>query len=269
MPTIRASSLPEYQDCSRMAAAKMFRKDIEDAGFELRSKRNNIGGALGNAFHAGAAHILKTKMEKGYVAGVPEALEIATQEFALKAEEGIFYDDTTPGYAVAVTQIERQLKVWLPLAAEIVPAKVEFELKAADGPFEILGHPDVFTEDSWLRDHKSGFRSRQHHAQVGLYILLARSHGLDVQGVAIDWIKRTPRTKEQADPVTTVYDVNECERAALATLSRVKSDYLEFKSTGDPWSFLANPESMTCGSKWCPAWGTEFCHVGKPESGDK
>jgi hypothetical protein len=28
---------------------------------------------------------------------------------------------------------------------------------------------------------------------------------------------------------------------------------------GDPWAFAANPSSMLCSAKFCPAYGSDFC----------
>jgi hypothetical protein len=38
-----------------------------------------------------------------------------------------------------------------------------------------------------------------------------------------------------------------------------------FKETGDIWIFDYNNESNLCSRKWCRAWGTAACTMGRPE----
>jgi hypothetical protein len=34
---------------------------------------------------------------------------------------------------------------------------------------------------------------------------------------------------------------------------------------GDPWAFQSNPNSVLCGERFCPAWGTDFCRDWMPK----
>ena len=61
---IRASSLPNYPDCSLRWAATTMRKEIEGLGWELRDLPQNIGAANGTAVHAAAAQ--RAHHQEGY-----------------------------------------------------------------------------------------------------------------------------------------------------------------------------------------------------------
>jgi hypothetical protein len=57
--------------------------------------------------------------------------------------------------------------------------------------------------------------------------------------------------------------VAQCENVAMSLIRKLERDYKEFLETGDPNTFLANPASMLCSEKYCPAWGTGFCQFGR------
>jgi hypothetical protein len=84
-------------------------------------------------------------------------------------------------------------------------------------------------------------------------------------------VARVPVTKPQPDPVQFEVLIDPAETAASNILRSISRDIDTFRNgdperrtlPGDPWAFLANPSSMLCGAKWCPAHGTGFCHEGR------
>ena len=85
--------------------------------------------------------------------------------------------------------------------------------------------------------------------------------GTVLPDAALDQLFREARTYVawQPKPVTETQDVREIETAAIQVLAKMVTDIDEFRRTGDPWSFLANPNSRLCSPDWCKAWGTDFC----------
>ena len=66
--------------------------------------------------------------------------------------------------------------------------------------------------------------------------------------------------------------VAQAETAASNILRHIAGDLETFRNgdpvrrilPGDPWAFQANPSSILCSPKYCPAFGTTFCHEGDP-----
>ena len=273
--TIRASMLPGYADCARRAAAKQWRREIEDAGYELRELRPSVGAAVGTAVHAAAARMLQEKIDTGELGSGKDGIEIAIEAFREETEPGAEWDDTTPNVATAEAQIERlTLAYRLGVARHINPAAVEqaWEVPAGDD-FVLTGRCDVITVDGVVRDLKTGALPRPYQAQLGAYSLLARSQDppIDVSGVAVDFIRRTPKTKPQEPPVTETCDRGVSERAAWSVIERIRQDMSEFRrrlADGDEppeEAFLANPMSMMCRPQFCPAHGTKWCDLGRKD----
>jgi hypothetical protein len=161
------------------------------------------------------------------------------------------------------------------IAPDIEPIAVEQRLEAEVEPGIVLsGQPDVVArEPHRVRDLKSGARRPSSAApQVGGYALLARSHGLDIDSAAIDFIQRVRIDKPQPSPVSHPVPVAPAETAASNILRHIAGDLATFREgdpqrrilPGDPWAFMANPSSMLCSPKYCPAFGTDFCHEGDP-----
>ena len=273
--TIRASMLPGYADCPRRAAAKQWRWEVQEAGCELRELRPSVGAAVGTAVHAAAAHMLQAKIDTGELADGKDGIEIAIEAFREETEPGAEWDDTTPNRAVAETQIKRLTLAYRQgVARHLNPAAVEqaWEVSAGGG-FVLTGHCDVITVEGVVRDLKTGALPRPYQAQLGAYSLLARSQDppIRVSGVAVDFIRRTPKTKPQEPPVTETYDQDVSERAAWSVIERIKADMTDFRRRlvdGDEpleEAFLANPMSMMCRPQFCPAHGTEWCSLGRKD----
>lgn len=256
--------LPSYFDCARRAAAKQFRKEIEKSGFALRENAPSVGAALGTSGHAGGEYLMRHKLEHGELGSTDDAVEIAIQRFKEETAAEAIWDDTTPNPNVAQFQLRRIVVALADFGKSINPKAVELELRADAGDgFDLTGHIDLVTVEDWVRDWKMGALHRPYESQLGGYSLLTRSAGINVRGTAIDWIARTPKTKPQPPVQTTEYKNDTCERAAWATVQRIKRDVILFRQTGDPWSFPASNMSMMCTAKYCPAHGTKFCDMGR------
>lgn len=258
--------LPAYYDCARRAAAKQFRKEIEGAGFNLRETFPTVGAALGTSVHAANEYLLRHKIEHFTVGDEAHALDIAMQHFTEETDSGAEWDDTTPNPNTALFQMRRIVAACAEFAQSITPKAVELELRADAGDgFELTGHIDLLTAQGVLRDLKTGALHRPYQSQLGGYSLLAKSNtvitGIDVTAVAIDWIGRAPKTKPQPPVKTESYGLVTCERAAFATVQRIKHDLTTFRASGDPWAFAANPMNMMCQARFCEAHGTSFCDM--------
>lgn len=270
---IRASMLPGYADCPRRAAAKQFRREVLDAVPKLRETAPSIGAAVGTAAHAVAETVMRARMagiEFDQAAAVEAAMVGLKEEIA----PGCVWDDTTPSLDAARMQLDRIVRAYVHgLARDVRPLAVELSLSADAGDgFKLTGHVDLVAEwpapetrAVWIRDLKTGAMARQTYiAQLGGYSLLYRSmaDALPVAGLGTDWIKRTPRTRPQEPGKHYAYKVSPCERAGWAMVQRIKRDLTAFRQTGEPWEFMANPMSMMCSDKYCPAHSTPFCEMG-------
>jgi hypothetical protein len=278
-PTIiRCSALTGYPDCPRRGATRLFWREIAAAGFRLRSTRRGIGAAVGTAVHAAAAIVFGEKARSGALP--PESVALDATRDNLETAiggEAVEYDGTrgvTHNRADAIVQALQMTRSYFRTVAQRVnPIVVEERFEAEVSPGIVLsGQPDmVAREPHSVRDLKTGARLGSHAPQIGGYALLARTHGLDIEAAEIDWVPRTAVGKPQPDPVSVAVRVAEAETAASNIIRHIEGDIRTFRDgdaerrilAGDPWAFLANPASMLCSPKYCPAHGTEFCREGK------
>jgi hypothetical protein len=273
LPTIiRCSALTAYPDCNRRGAARLFWREISAMGFRLRSTPRGIGAAIGSAVHKAAEIILKEKAETGSLPPSTVAADCAAETLIEGLREGVEFDRVTAnrveGEVTAVGMARAYHRV---VAPEVEPIIVEERLEAEVAPGLILaGQPDVVArEPHRVRDLKTSLRVGGSHApQVGAYALLARSHGLDIAEAAVDSIRRVAIGKPQPEPVSKPVAVALAESAASSIIKHIEGDLRTFRDgdparrilPGDPWSFQANPNSILCSAKYCPAHSTDFCH---------
>jgi hypothetical protein len=88
--------------------------------------------------------------------------------------------------------------------APVTPLLVEERLEAEVAPGLVLvGKPDVVCrEPTVLRDLKTGIRGPGSFApQLGAYSLLARSNGIEIEHVVIDFVRRVAVGKPQPAPI--------------------------------------------------------------------
>jgi len=273
--TIRASSLSNYADCPRRAAARIFAEDVRAAGYDIRTLGTGIGATVGTAVHAASAEVLRHKMKTGGdLPSVADTEEVAVEALRVefdKAEAGVEFDArVTPNLNDGQIQVARMARVFRSsIAPGIDPLTIEERLEAMVSPAVVVsGQSDILARTpTALHDLKTGTHLGYHGPQVGAYSLLQRSHGLTVQSAMIDYIPRVAVKKPQPDVLVVVYDLAACETAAVAVLAHIEADIRTFREgdarlriqPGDPWAFPANPGSKLCSAKWCPAWGSSFC----------
>ena len=278
-PTIiRASALSSYPDCNRRGAARLFRREIEAAGYRLRHTPRGIGAAIGTAVHKAAQVLLGEKATSGVLPPASVGTDAALDELHAQLSSGeVAYDASfTLNRAEATRQTIGMARIYRSVVApKVEPILVEERLEAEIAPGIVLsGQADVVArEPGAVRDLKTGVRRPTSVApQLGAYSLLSRSHGLDITRALIDFIQRVRPSRPQPDPLSTSLEVAQAETAATNILRHIEGDLATFRHgdpvrrilPGDPWSFQANPASVLCSPKYCAAFGTAFCREGDP-----
>lgn len=273
--TIRCSALTQYPDCPRRGASRLFWRPITAAGFQLRSPPRSIAAAIGRAVHKAAEIILKEKAVSGRLPPSTVAADCAAETVLAQIKEGVDFDPTTRNQTEGEVQSVMMARAYhRVIAPEVEPILVEERLEAAVGPGLILsGQPDlVCREPNKVRDVKTVRPRGTHAPQIGGYALLARSNGFEIEEAAVNSLQRVPIGKPQPDPLSKPVRVAQAETAASNIIRTIERDLATFRDgdherrimPGDPWAFLANPQSILCSPKYCPAFGTEFCHEGDP-----
>lgn len=278
---IRVSALNNYPDCNRRGAANLFRHEIEAAGFRLRRLARGIGAVVGTAVHKAAAVELAEKAKTGELPPVTVALDAGRDQLVDDLKSGEVTFDGPRGKTHTPREAGAQVAMMTHahhtfIAPAVHPIIVEERLEAEVEPGLILsGQPDqVAREPNAIRDLKTGVRAPgSFAAQLGGYSLLARSHGLDIDHASIDFLQRVDPKHPQPAPVSKRAAVAQAETAATNILRHIAADLETFRRgdvergllPGDPWAFEPNPASILCSEKWCPAYGTEFCHEGRAD----
>lgn len=265
---ISPSAGPSFNDCALRTITRRYPFLLREAGYEPRKLEPSIGAAIGSGVHKGAEHGLMIKAKTGSDIGSDnDAVDAAMTEFDLRVEEGVIWDDTSPNRDAAQKQIRQMTMMYRKrIAPKIKPVLVEerIELEYAPG-FILSGQIDtlasVGNEKPGLRDIKTGVVARANGVQYGNYWALGNSIGFPFASIIEDYLPRVPLSKPQAEPISKVYDIKACVMAAKATNDRLVRDVNAFLQTGDPNTFIANPMSMMCGDKYCPAFGTDICKL--------
>lgn len=276
---IRSSSLSSYPDCPRRGAARMFRKEIEEAGFQLGVSTSSIGAAVGTGVHAAAKMALDEKAKRGALPPVAVCEEAASDGVAAALSETdgpVAYDRETRQLSDAQKQAARMARLYhATMASDIMPIIVEERLEAEVAPGVMLtGQPDTIArEPDTVVDLKTGRFMGNHNPQIGSYSLLARTHGISISTTRIDFIPRVALTRPQPPAQRLVVQAERAETAAANVLRHIQTDLEVFRHgdpkrhvlPGDPWAFAANPSSKLCGAKYCVAHGTAWCHEWREE----
>lgn len=262
---IRCSMLSSYADCPRRAAAKQWRENITECGFALRELSPSAGAGVGHGFHSAARYIMECKRDTGMLPRISDPVDLAVEEYRRETETGVIYDNTTTSRNDAEKQISVITGVFLNgVAPSLRPVEIEKHRAAlAETGFELTGTCDLETEENTIDDYKTGAKANPCQPQLGAYSLQRKSETKQKPAALRQiHIPRVSVKKPHPGPSVIVYDVDLCELAAHYTIRRVIADMKRFLESGSPWSFDANPMSMMCSDKYCPAWGTEWCELG-------
>lgn len=275
MRSIRASALPDLSDCARRGAARLFRFEVERAGFELNHGKFNRKALLGTATHSMFEKILLDKMD-GKTTQSHDALAAGLAKIA---EE---FDKTEDDKDIKTTDdAEKMLSTMLAtveaVAQDIDPEVVELQMNMVttiDDPahnrqdqWEITGKVDVIAKGPkrHIIDLKTGgsLQPKNYMPQLGAYALLAGESDMPADRVGIIHIPR--RKRDVPEPVKVNYNLIESIKMAEGVMNRTIVSYNEFEATGDPNAFNPNPQSSACSAQYCPAYGTDFCSAGAGE----
>jgi hypothetical protein len=273
MISIRVSMLPSYADCPRRAAAKQWRRLIVDKGFDLRELEKPIGTAVGDGGHE-IARLLCIAKRDGIAVMDYDVIDAGIEKFRDSSANGILFDETTSNKNDAEKQVQMLGRSF---CAQVLPNVMPEIVECHDGSgqevtrsarFEdritITMHPDLETRDNTIEDWKFGKLFPYTVPQLGGYSLGRHSNGSPRPvGLTMWHLPRTSLKKAFPGASPHKYDVALCEKAAFATISRACADVTKFQESGEPWCFPANPLSMMCSDKYCPAWGSNFCEVWK------
>jgi hypothetical protein len=263
MINIRASMLPAYTDCPRRAAAKQWKQIIIDMGFVLRETPLSIGGAVGTSCHEASKCMVQCKMQ-GERHDRNDVIDAALSSLHTETAGGVSMDETTGTMNDAEKQV---LFLSSAFESDVLPLvnAVELEYRSTariSEDAELSGRFDLEDADETIDDWKYGSKLRYYGSQLGGYSILRKSRmGKSPKRLSIYHLPRFPVKKTYPGTSRYFYEVEACERAAYYTTMRIKADIERFIKTSNPWCFPANPMSVLCSDKYCPARGTSFCDV--------
>jgi hypothetical protein len=263
---IRSSMTTAYIDCPRRAAASQWRKIITNMGYTLKPSKASIGAIVGISAHAASKAMMDHKLETGTddVGPIEQNIEVGIVTLKKGMDTEIVFDDTTESQNTAEKQVAQLVRIFqFLIAPDIKPVYTEKYRNAAvadDVTFD--GSCDGQETTGVIPDYKFGSKYRPCHAQLGGYSILKKTEdGKSATGLTQYHIPRTSLKKPAPDPSIIDYDVNVCERAAFAMINHIARDMRAFLKTQNPWAFPANPMSMMCSEKYCPAYKTNFCDI--------
>ena len=181
-------------------------------------------------------------------------------------QKGIFYDTASPSANICEKQVENlSLAFYHDALPDIDPLELETSLSLdLNEEFSLSGHPDIISRPG-IDDLKFGGVKRRYQAQVGAYAYLAMKSGRTKPGeLRIIHIPRTPIAKPQGLTEITRYDVSDCIHEASDVVRTIANQLKHFLSTCDPSCFPANPASILCSNKYCPAFCVkQWCRMGE------
>ena len=270
---LRASSLPGYTDCPRRAAARMFKPELAALGHDIAPARSSVSASIGTALHSMMADLLRRKQAYGSL--TPDDITIAVDgvrpAFESELASEVIWDQTTPHLQTAFKQLRAMAGAFLPIARHVEPLFIEQAFTKLVNPVGgdatpvlLTGHLDVMDVRNEIHDHKTGVKFPSCHAQLGAYAMLAEYNGHEVSNVRVNFVQRLGVTKlDQAEAQTVRLPLEPCMSAAWSTIKQFQLHYLDWVNSREPEAFPANPVSMMCTPKYCPAYGTSFCQLGE------
>jgi len=284
-PTVvRASSLSAWPACERKGATGLFFHEIEAKGFRLHRLGRNIAAIQGSTVHKAAAFGQQEKAKTGALPPTSYVLDVARDELHEQSKRGEVRMDgprgVTHNWNDAQAQVVAMSTAYHQFIGPVTrPIIVEqrFEAEVAEGLI-LSGQPDLIChEPGQVRDLKTGTRPPASFVpQLGGYALLARSHDLEIDAAAIDFVAKVATKKPQPTPETRTANIADAETAAVMIVRNIATAIDAFRNgderrgikPGDPWAFSANPACVLCSAKYCPAYDTEVCREGVAAHGE-
>lgn len=262
--------LPRYLDCPRAAASGQFSDIVTDSGIVLNERRTGIYTAVGNGTHEAGRFMVSDKITTGSLPPVNECIDFGVSEFkdSLKEYDEIAYDDITPNYNIGIHQIGVLTKAYYyDVAPKLLFPEgadpkdhLELHIKTRIGDdAELSGHIDTLTSASVV-DTKSGKTLRPAHTQCGGYgNLLISNGGKKPENFVVVHLPRVHKEKAYPGTKFVFYPVDFCLNESWYVVKQIIRDVRNFKQSGNPACFPANPHSTLCGPKYCRCYGTKFC----------
>lgn len=271
-PTIiRASSAPAVLDCPRRWAGSNLADEIADrTGIRPRWLPTAVGAPIGTGVHALGAEMLRRKQSTGEPGPFNEARDAAMAALDEALEAEVVWDGTAANRNDAQAQVTRMGMVYATqIVPHVAPKMVEERLTASYAKgFAVSGQMDnlvLVGNRHLIRDTKTGAgKPTGMLSQGGIYSLLAQTHEWPVDGLAVDYIKRSALRQGQADAVTYELDRDAAEEAAVTACNIVVASVTEFRRTGEMSAFRPNPSSNLCKAKFCALHSTPLCRAHLP-----
>lgn len=263
---IRASSTSGYVDCGLRTAARIIPDEFEAMGFKLRTLPQNIGAVIGTATHVAIYSPLKIKADTGTLGDEREAQERGLESLAENTAAGVMWDELTATLNAAQKQVIRLSHIYrVNISEKLMPVLVEERMESrTDSGLIVSGQIDVYADgETLLGDAKTGKMQRWNAPQYGTYSRLLRTQGWPVEKIEEHYVPRVRLDQEQPPPKIVSIDVGVAERASASIIKRIERDLAAFRETGNPDAFIANPMSMLCGDRFCPAHSTALCRYHK------
>lgn len=302
---IGGSIVPSVQDCERRAAAQMYKLDLLALGFDdLGVGRSSPALRVGKAVHAAVEIGLHEKLGSTSVAigreqygdtlrtvplndGVPidiKMTDLAGDILEENFDEDVDVDEEERPSAKCRcgcngepvwhfgNLVEKMIPPAVQLVNSIEPAQVEPEIIVEPEwipGWQIKAHPDVIDTSNVIHDVKTGKNYEvpdTYQAQLGTYVIAFP----EAEGIQIDYMKKPGTTQEAPPPISKRYPMQAAAAQAEDQITRFVTATEEFMDPTSAWHldprvFRANPSSMMCSKKFCPAFGTSFCELTKGE----
>lgn len=268
--TVSCSALNRYNDCPRSNILRFIRREAESEGYELAPSTPSAAAAIGTGAHAVMAELFRQKMGFGQMNFI-DAIATGEEKMLNEVAKGAIWDATTPHVETAKKQLKALCNAFLPIAELIDPVAVEDELEHLISPLgreavpiRLIGHRDVKDSRHEIHDHKTGEELPPCYPQLGGYGLLSLYRGEEVSALRINFAPRLPVSRLHDCKARSVrLDLQECLNAAWSTLLEIQRHYMRWLETKDSHVIPPNSYSQSCTEKYCVAYNTEWCKVGK------
>lgn len=279
---IRPSMMASWSACALRAAVQSWPYEFINRGYTLNELRDGMAGAIGSAVHASAKCMLKTKMQKGTIGDINNAIEFGINTFEEKCKEGegLEPDELTPNRSIGNEQIARITKVYArEVAYKVSPYLVESRLQAnhqTHAGWKFSGAMDLVTKEFDVPDVKTGKRAN-YGMQVGTYSLILKANKIPARSLYTVGIQRPKKgdpdpevTIDTYDEMTTIKnskgqekEIKLAELQAYKQSLRIIRDFTAFLESGKTHDIPQNPSDVLCKAKFCPAFGTPTCQSWK------